>query len=285
LRKYNKDVCWQYNIRLNNLDSDLLFISLTPDDISKLRCSDFKLQYEDKDKVYNEIKLFIEKHEWLGKMSLYPTHIFTARYKGLLAGVVVMDMPITYSNILGIDTKKIERLISRGACISWSPKNLASKLIMFAIKWMVDNTQYRLFSAYSDTEAKEIGTIYQACNFYYIGQTFGTGYKYKINLNKYVSDRYFRSRSVYKKLAKNNGINWKAEWQTKDVIHFDKMPEKISIKIKQLSKDYQNSCEKIKIESKHKYIYILGKTKSETKKLRKQFKEQNKIYSYPKRNL
>lgn len=49
---------------------------------------------------------------------------------------------------------------------------------------MVKNTQYRLFTAYSDTEAKELGTIYQACNFYYLGKKSGAGYQYKLNTGK-----------------------------------------------------------------------------------------------------
>ena len=45
---------------------------------------------------------------------------------------------------------------------------------MFSIKWMAKNTPFRAFTAYSDPEAKELGTIYQACNFYYIGQSSGS---------------------------------------------------------------------------------------------------------------
>ena len=40
--------------------------------------------------------------------------------------------------------------------------------------WMVKNTEFRLFEAYADPEAKELGTIYQACNFYYVGDNFGS---------------------------------------------------------------------------------------------------------------
>lgn len=280
---YNSSQCWQYNIRLKNLESDLKECNLLESDINKLKVSDFELNFEEKSKVYNEVKNFIEKHEWLGKMSLYPTHIFTARYKGILAGVVIMDMPNAFSKILGEDTKKLERLISRGACISWSPKNLASSLIMYSIKWMVKNTVYRLFTAYSDPEANEIGTIYQACNFYYLGSNFGAGYKYKIRENKWVSDRYFRSRSVYKKLALENNIEWKPEYQTGDKVNFDLMPSNISKQIKDLSKELQNSCEKIKNQSKGKYAYILGVNKTETKKLKSIFLKNNKIIKYPKR--
>ena len=245
---YNSAQCWQYDIRIKNFNDDLILAGLTKEQIMNLKISDFVFQNEEKSLVFKEIKSFIERHEWLGRLSLYPTHFFTARYNGILAGVVVMDMPNAFSKLLGDNTKQIERLISRGACVSWSPKNLASKLISFSIKWMVKNTQYRLFTAYSDTEAKELGTIYQACNFYYLGKKSGAGYQFKLETGRWVSDRYFRSRSVYKKLAKNDGISWNDNWQNGDLVYFDNMPTHISNRIKLLSKNYQNSCEKRKIE-------------------------------------
>ena len=217
-----------------------------------------------------QIKKFIERHEWLGKMSNYPTHYFIARYNGILSGVVIMDMPNAFSKLLGENTKKIERLISRGACISWSPKNLASSLIMFAIKWMVKNTQYRVFTAYSDPEAKELGTIYQACNFYYLGQNSGTSKQYKVN-GKWHSDRYFRSRSVYKKLAIEKGVKWDNSWVSGDSILWENMSETMANKIKKISKDFQNSCEVRTAPKKHKYVYVLGENKKETKELRTEF--------------
>jgi len=279
---YTKDHCWQYDIRLSNRESDLADFGLTEADVQDLRVSDFVFAHESKELVFSEVKAFIERHEWLGRLSLYPTDFFTARYKGILAGVVIMDMPSAFSKILGEGTRKIERLISRGACISWSPKNLASALISFSIKWMVKNTRFRLFTAYSDSEAKELGTIYQACSFYYLGKKSGSGYQYKTEADRWVSDRYFRSRSVYKKIAKKLNIVWDAEWQNGDVVHFDKMPEDIAIAIKTASKDYQNSCEKRKIEPKHKYAFVLGVNKQETKKLRKIYIERNGILPYPK---
>lgn len=282
IRDYNKDHCWQYDIRLNNLEEDLILAGLTADDVNNLNIADFVLQHEEKEICYEEVKSFIERHEWLGRMSLYPTNIFTARYNGILAGVVIMDMPSVFSKMLGDETRKIERLISRGACISWSPKNLGSSLIMFAIKWMVKNTRFRLFVAYSDIEAKELGTIYQACNFYYIGKKSGAKKQYKIESGRWVSDRYFRARSVYKRLAKEDGIVWQDEWQIGDSVKFDKMPEDVAKRIKMLSKNYLNSCESREIMPKHKYVYVLGENKAETKYLRKMFVSRNKIYPYPK---
>jgi len=279
---YDKEHCWQYDIRLNNVEEDLRLSNLTDVEVKNLRCSDFSFQFESKESIFQEVKQFIERHEWLGKISLYPTHFFTARYNGILAGVVIMDMPVCFSKLLGEDTNKLERLISRGACVSWSPKNLASKLISFAMDWMVKNTPYRLFTAYSDTEARELGTIYQACNFYYLGKKSGTGYQFKLESGKWVSDRYFRARSVYKRIAKQSGIIWEDEWQSGDSVFFDKMPSEIALKIKELSKNYQNSLEKRKVEKKHKYAYVLGINKKETKQLRKLFESRNKTYDYPK---
>jgi hypothetical protein len=301
---YTKDHCWQYDIRLSNREKDLVNCGLTEDDVKDLRVSDFVFAHEDKEKVYEEIKVFIEKNEWLGRLGLYTKDIFTARYKGMLAGVVTMDMPNAFSKMLEggiitpttrgenlftetlidrkIRTKKTERLIGRGACISWSPKNLASSLILFSIRWMVKNTRFRLFVAYADTEAKELGTIYQACSFYYLGKKSGSGYQFKIETGRWVSDRYFRSRSVYKRIAKQQGIEWKDEWQSGDVVYFDKMPENIANTIKIASKNYQKSCEKRKIEPKHKYAFVLGIDKTETRKLRKIFMGRNKILPYPK---
>lgn len=278
----NSPYSHQYQMRVSNYEEDLKSSNISLDEIKKLRCTDFTFQQEEKSLIFTEVKNFIEKHEFLQRLSLYPTHFFTARYKGILAGVVIMDMPSAFSKILGEGTRKIERLISRGACISWSPKNLASALISFSIKWMVKNTRFRLFTAYSDSEAKELGTIYQACSFYYLGKKSGSGYQYKTEADRWVSDRYFRSRSVYKKIAKKLNVVWDAEWQNGDVVHFDKMPEDIAIAIKTASKDYQNSCEKRKIEPKHKYAFVLGVNKQETKKLRKIYVERNGILPYPK---
>jgi len=153
---------------------------------------------------------------------------------------------------------------------------------------MVKNTRFRLFVAYSDVEAKELGTIYQACNFYYLGKKSGAKYQYKIESGKWVSDRYFRSRSVYKRLAKGNGIVWQNEWQEKkidkkgkeklsDNVLFKIMPENIANRIKWLSKSYMQSCEKREMQLKHKYAYVLGYDKPETRYLRKYFEEKNKI--------
>jgi hypothetical protein len=276
-KNYEETHCWQYQIRKSNKEIDLIDSNLTEDDVRDIKVTDFTFEFVPKtDKItINLIKEFITRHEWLGKISNYPTHFFVAKFNGTLAGVVIMDMPNAFSKLLGDKTKKIERLISRGACISWSPKNLASSLIMYSIKWMVKNTDYRVFTAYSDPEAKELGTIYQACNFTYLGQNSGGSKQYQLDTGKWVSDRYFRSRSVYKRLAIKAGLKWNDVWVDGDRVLFDKMDEEMANKIRELSKNYQNSCVKRDVPRKHKYAYILGANKKETRRLRDEFEKIN----------
>lgn len=281
---YKEDHCWQYQIRENNKLIDLSESGLSDEDVKNLKIDDFSFEFVPKTdkRTVKQIKDFIERHEWLGKMSNYPTHFFVAKYKNILAGVVIMDMPNAFSKLLGETTRKLERLVSRGACISWSPKNLASSLIMYSIKWMVKNTPYRLFTAYSDPEAKELGTIYQACNFTYLGQHSGGSKQYQLSNGKWVSDRYFRSRSVYKKLSIEAGIDWQLNWSYKDNILWENMPPEMELKIKELSRNYIGMCLARNVPKKHKYAYILGASKKETKKLKDVFEKLNpKLINLP----
>ena len=230
--------------------------------------------------------------------------MFAARYRGLLGGVLVFDMPVMFSELLGpndpddpefrplgVDfdgetyylTKNVERLIARGASASWTPHNLASWLISRSIAWMIQNTRFRLFVGFADPEFDEVGVIYQSCNFYYLGRKFGAGDLYRVGPDRWASSRYFRSRSIYKRLARDNGIVWKKDWQQGDNVIFDNMPQKIARKLKDLSKNYQNSCERRKIAAKNKYAYVGGTSKKETRRLRERFEELNKTYPYPKR--
>ncbi len=279
---YDEKYCWQYNIRLNNLSDDL---KLLPDSVNyhDLKVKDFIFKPIINEDDKRSAISFVRRHEWLGDIALNTTHYFGAYYKDILSGVVTMGNPVAYSKILGEHTKDIERLISRGACISWSPKCLASSFISWCIKWMVKNTQYRVFSAYSDPSAKELGTIYQSLNFYYLGNSFGSKCKYISPYSgKIISDRTFRSRSYYKRYAKDLGIQWKPEWSKGDAVYFNNIPDEIENRIREYGKKMQYNSTIISIPPKHKYVYILGASKIETKRLRKSFEASNKLYPYPK---
>lgn len=281
---YTGTKCWQAHISEVNLSQDLKDAGLTEEQAAKLRTSDFIFEYVDKqDKsACAEVKQFIERHEWLGKLSQRSTHRFVARLRstGQLAGTIVMATPNAFSSLLGKENRDREKLISRGACISWAPKNLGSWLIMSSIKWMAKNTEFRYFTAYSDPEARELGTIYQACNFIYLGQTSGAAKQYLDPAHPergWFSDREFRKKGKYKKYAQEVGIDPKV-WQgymKKYSPDWSLVPPDLKVAIKAREKAYRDSCQSRAIPAKHKYVYILGSTKSETKYYKKLFKERN----------
>lgn len=295
-KDYDKDHCWQYQIKLEELKHLQRGGQWSNEFIESFKIKDFELIYIDKTekKKCLEVKDFIETYEWLGRLPVMPTHRFIAKHTktGLIGSVVVMATPNAFSHILGKENKDLEKLISRGASSSWAPKNLGSWTIMKSIKWMVKNTQFRVFSAYSDPEAKELGTIYQACGFYYLGQKNGTTRQYFDHDHPergWFSDREFRKSSKYKKYARNIGISEK-EWKSymgKWSPDWSKIPADLKEKLKLEERKYRDSCEVRKVLPKHKYVYILGKDKKETRELRKLFDNLNPIvakskFDYPK---
>ena len=283
-KDYQGDKCWQAYISEVNRDEDLAAADLTEEEAQMLRTSDFVFEYvsSDQKELCKEVKEFIERHEWLAKLPNRPTHRFTARLKknGTLAGTIIMATPNAFSNLLGPENKDKEKLISRGACISWGPKNLGSWLIMSSLRWMAENTEFRYFTAYSDPEAKELGTIYQACNFYYLGQTSGTAKQYLDPAHPqkgWFSDREFRKKSKYQRYAQAIGIDkatWKG-WMKKYSPNWEIIPEDIKVKIKAEEERYRQSCKERPVPAKHKYVCILGSSPGETKYYKRLFKKLN----------
>ena len=276
--------CWQYEVRLRNTEQDLSELGKDLAWAESLRTSDFDFDYVDKSdrEQCDEVRDFIIRHEFLGCLPNRPTHRFTARLKdaGTLAGVIVMATPNAFSHLLGKENKNIIKLVSRGASISWAPKNMGSWLVSRACKWMVQNTDFRCFEAYSDPLAKELGTIYQALNWTYLGQTSGTSKVYRDPDNKergWFSDRDFRKKSKYKRYAEALGISpvqWKS-YMGKYTPKWDTMPPGLKDKIKAEEKKFRDRCDSRVVPAKHKYCYILGRNKKETKQLRKKFVECN----------
>ena len=214
IKAYDKDYCFQYQRRLDTYEEDKVKYGWSDDFIKSITLSDFNYKPLTSDKEKSDATEFIKRYEWLGTIGSYPTHWFGAYYNGILGGVIIMGMPNAFSKMLGENTKNIERLIARGASASWCPMNLGSNFLMWCIKWMVKNTKYRLFTCYSDPQAKEKGSIYQALNFYYLGRKSGTTVRCinPYNKEKIVTDRAFRARSFYKRYAKDLHIEWQKDW-------------------------------------------------------------------------
>ena len=388
LKNYRGTHCFQYETKLKNLKEDMELANLTEEDVKKLRISDFV--FEKVNPRSKEVEDFNRRNEWLEEIpnSPHPNGGFCCRLKssGIMTGLIVMAIPNTISKVYSDISKElsgivpktgkpepIEVLISRGSTISWAPKNLGSWLVMNSIRWMVNNTNFRFFTAYSDPEARELGTIYQACNFHYLGSNFGTKVQYydiervkredKIEAEEirngvppekrrrrskqgWFWDRELRKKSKYMQYAKNiepefyeqigfhdyedkmfgfvswrkaqgfymedadnklwknikweNGIDpvfirknkvkrekrhtalkWKPNWGLMEK-RYPGLKERL---VEELEK-YRGSCKVRYPQLKHKYVYILGKDKRETKYLKKLFFENNpklkgKEFNYP----
>lgn len=63
---------------------------------------------------------------------------------------------------------------------------------------------------------------------------------------------------------------------------WENIPDDIERKLKDYSKEMYKKSEKIKFPNKHKYAFVLGKDKRETKQLRTILEQINKVYEYPK---
>ena len=153
--------CHQKLKRDGHLEEDLQTLPFVP----PTNCKDFVLASV---KSTPEHRRFVERYEWLGNAGYGVRWCFEARYQGVLGGVMMLAEPYMYKPGLGPD---LECLIQRGACASWTPKNLGSMMVMFACRWMAQNTTKRVFYGYADPRAGEVGTIYQACNFMYLGES------------------------------------------------------------------------------------------------------------------
>lgn len=284
IQTYDKDWCYQYQKRLDTLQEDMRTHGWTEEDVANISLDDFKFRYIDSEIERVRATEFIKRYEWLGTIGSFPTHWFIATYKGILGGVIIMSMPNSFSKLLGEDTKQVERLIARGASASWCPFNLGSKFLMWAIKWMVQNTQYRLFTCYSDPQAKELGSIYQGLNFYYLGQNSGASIRCinPYNPKVMISDRAFRARSMYKRYARDLGISWQPNWCNDQMMLWENIPDDVERQLREYSEMMYRNAKKIVFPNKHKYAFVLGRDKRETKELRKQFEALNKLYEYPK---
>lgn len=296
LDNYDKSVCYQFQRRIDTKEEDKRKYGWTDEDLSEIKLDDFVFENITSDDDKRECKEFIERYEWLGCLGWYNTHYFTARYvgskkpqdvgeRGLLGGVIIMGMPNAFSKMLGEDTRNLERLVNRGASASWTPPHLATMFLNWCCRWMVQNTQYRLFTAYSDPSAGELGTIYMASNWWLVSKRGGAS---TMCINPYdetkiISDRRFRARSFYRRYADELGIPWVDNWKDDTRMVWENIPDDIEKQLRDYAKKKYAEAKKIKVPSKLKWAFVLGKDKRETKQLRKKFLELNNVYEHPKR--
>ena len=201
----------------------------------------------------NLAKQIIMKYEWLGTMST------TSLHYGIFFGHFCAGVTCIAVNSSGVGSKdlhmrfKIDKkyllLLARGACTHWAPNGANSKLVSWACKLAKKKTGAKIILAYSDSDAGEIGTIYQVCNWIYIGKT-ASKIQMVSSKMKIISER-----SVCH-WAKNNNI------RESDMIN----------ELKKHGWSYE------KTNPKGQYVYILDKSDNQLKGIVENMKQ-----PYPKR--
>ena len=210
-------------------------------------------------------KEIVEEYEWLGCMPAIGMYYFGIFYDDVCAGVTVFGKD--YIENLGHWDKYNYTgrmlLLSRGVCVHWAHPHSGSKLIMESIKQLPP--EYDVITATIDQAAGEIGTIYQACNFTYIGSMRESNPNIKTTKSKsrfgvrIVSDKYpngkiFGARAMRAKVGSQ---------KKEDILAM--FPDAVFVP------QY----------NKHRYFYYRG-SKSNKQFLRKQ--EEHMIKPYPKRS-
>ncbi len=115
----------------------------------------------------------ILQYEWLGTMPSGFRAAFGIFFDGYCGGVVVYGSPNPMQiakSVCGGEHVDSVWQIHRGACVWWAHPHSASMLISASLA-AVEKLGARIVVAFSDPEAGEVGTVYQATNWLYCGMT------------------------------------------------------------------------------------------------------------------
>jgi hypothetical protein len=154
-----------------------------------------------------EARQLILRYEWLAKMPVRPAASYGLKTAtGALLGVAVFGWTGSPQSrdICGKDNRSLAICLERGACAPDAPDNAASFLVSRAIKMAAADQGWRIFFAYADPQAGEVGTIYQACNWLFIGDTAATE-NYRMPDGTILSERSLRHRKMKRQDALDAG--------------------------------------------------------------------------------
>lgn len=156
-----RSICYQREIREHEAAMD----SRAPDTV---------LDYVITEIDAAEADNFIMRYEWLQTVG-HPKARYGARNaRGELAAVALFGLPAQTTagdHLCGPEFGQFAIALERGACAHWAHPHTASWFIPRVCSQAARDHGWRIFFAYGDPEAGEIGTIYQAANWLYIGQT------------------------------------------------------------------------------------------------------------------
>ena len=136
------------------------------------RLQDTALNYKVVSITREQAKKIILRYEWLGTVGTPLAQYGAIDPSGELVAVASFGWPqgTAAANICGKEFAKFTVVLQRGACAHWAHQHAASWFIPRAVKMAAKDHGWKIFIAYSDPDAGEVGTVYQACNWHYIGQ-------------------------------------------------------------------------------------------------------------------
>jgi hypothetical protein len=151
-----------------------------------------------------EAESIVLRYEWLGTVGQGASAFYGLKINGELLGVACFGVGGSREarNICGPEYISSVVCLMRGACVPWAPKNAASFLIRNACYQASQDRGWKMFFAYSDPAASEIGTVYQAANWFYLGQGIGRRAG-QVHLNWLAPDGTVTSSNAVHKLNKS----------------------------------------------------------------------------------
>jgi hypothetical protein len=122
----------------------------------------------------DEAETIITKYEWLRSMGMGTQFCYGLKLNGELLGVSCFQKTTRNAKSTQLTTLPAKTIcLCRGACVPHAPKDAGSFLTRWATKFVYRDHGYEVFFAFSDPAAGEIGTIYQAVGWKYLGLSDG----------------------------------------------------------------------------------------------------------------
>lgn len=196
------DVCWQ---KLKRDEVDIYDDFADRNGLRNLNAKDGSVELTTR----HIAKQIILRYEWLGTMT-GATQYYGIFWDSFCGGVCCYTIGAAglggwgIYNQFGIEQKNMAYL-SRGACANWAPHNANSRLVGQSLKMLPEHVE--IVIAYSDTDAGEIGTIYQATNWLCLGRTQSNHLEAVSPEGRVISEFPYRNK------AKKAGLSYPEFWE------------------------------------------------------------------------
>jgi hypothetical protein len=143
----------------------------------RIRKEELTFAYADpQSTLRRDIDTFVRALEPTGVLPRRPTHHFCAltRLNRIVSAQILGGTCLwNKRTLLGEENYSKERYFARGATKRNYKKNIPSWMISRTVKWMVQNTQYRIFWGMNSPEYNEYGKVYKSSNWIHLGDSFG----------------------------------------------------------------------------------------------------------------